>query len=110
MSDATNYFLRMGIPDFIVGFDFLMDAMELANNDVTLLRKLTKELYPQIAEKNGTTWQHVERGIRFAIETAWDRGDDDFHEKVFGYSYSRTRGRPSNGEFISRSYHYLAGK
>ena len=110
MSDATNYFLRMGIPDSIVGFDYLMDAMEMANRNVSLLRNLTKQLYPKIAEKNGTTWKRVERGIRFAIETAWERGDCDFRDEVFSYSYSPERGRPSNAEFISRSYRYLAGK
>ena len=43
----------------------------------------------------------MERAIRHAIEVAWDRGDVEVLQKVFGYTVSQTKGKPTNSEFIS---------
>ncbi len=39
--------------------------------------------------------------IRHAIEVAWDRGDLETIQKVFGYTVSNSRGKPTNSEFIA---------
>ncbi len=62
---------------------------------------VTKELYPMIAEKYNTTPSRVERAIRHAIELAWDRGNVDLMNKVFGYTIDVERGKPTNSEFIA---------
>ena len=40
-----------------------------------MINQVTKLLYPDIANKYGTTPSRVERAIRHAIEVAWGRGD-----------------------------------
>lgn len=62
---------------------------------------MTKELYPMIAEKFNTTPSRVERAIRHAIELAWDRGNVELMNKVFGYTIDVERGKPTNSEFIA---------
>ena len=57
-------------------------------------------LYPTVAKKFQTTSSRVERAIRHAIETAWNRGDLDTLNKFFGYTVSNTKGKPTNSEFI----------
>lgn len=63
---------------------------------------ITKELYPQIAKEFGSTVIRVERAMRHAIETAWDRGDPGTINSCFGYSTSPEKGKPTVGEFVSR--------
>ena len=43
----------------------------------------------------------VERGIRHAIEVAWNRGNAHVIHKIFGYTISMERSKPTNSEFIA---------
>lgn len=63
---------------------------------------MTKELYPRVAKEFGSTPQRVERAMRHAIETAWDRGDIGTIISCFGSSTSPGKGKPTVGEFVSR--------
>ena len=65
------------------------------------MNSVTKELYPTISENYSTTSSRVERAIRHAIELAWDRGDMDTLNNVFGYTVSQIKGKPTNSEFIA---------
>jgi len=69
--------------------------------DVSLLGAVTKELYPEIAKKYDTGSSRVERGIRHAIELAWERGHTDTLKRIFGYSMNIERQKPTNSEFIA---------
>ncbi|WP_419506268.1 sporulation initiation factor Spo0A C-terminal domain-containing protein, partial [Dysosmobacter sp.] len=66
-----------------------------------LNKAVTKILYPEIARRYGTTALRVERCIRSAIETAWDRASPETLPKYFGCTVSSQRGKPSNAEFIA---------
>ena len=63
---------------------------------------MTNELYPRVAKEFGSTPGRVERAMRHAIETAWDRGDPGTINACFGYSTSPEKGKPTVGEFVSR--------
>ena len=58
-------------------------------------------LYPTVAQKFETTSSRVERAIRHAIETAWDRGNLDTLNSFFGYTINTYKGKPTNSEFIA---------
>lgn len=58
-------------------------------------------LYPEIAKKFKTTPSRVERAIRHAIEVAWNRGQIEMHDKIFGYTVNSNKGKPTNSEFIA---------
>ena len=51
--------------------------------DPTLSSKITKGLYPQIAEKYTSNESRVERSMRHAIEVSWNRGNWDMMEDIF---------------------------
>ena len=61
---------------------------------------ITKELYPEVAEKYDTTVSRVERAIRHAIEVSWNRGSWDLMEEIFGHSIDIDKAKPTNSEFI----------
>lgn len=58
-------------------------------------------LYPDIARQYSTTASRVERAIRHAIEVAWNRGNTDAIDDIFGYTVSATKSKPTNSEFIA---------
>lgn len=92
---------KFGIPASVKGYGYLKTALDLCWNDKSYLESITKRLYPAIAKKHNTTAARVERSIRHAIEIGWDRGDTEMLNKVFGYTVSRTTGKPTNSEFIA---------
>lgn len=69
--------------------------------DIDVINQITKQLYPAIAERYGTTPSRVERAIRHAIEVAWARGKKQAVENIFGYTISASKGKPTNSEFIA---------
>lgn len=98
---VTNFIHEVGVPAHIKGYQYIRDAIMLCIKDVNYISGITKVLYPTIAKKYKTTSSRVERAIRHAIETAWDRGDLEVLQSYFGYTVSNTKGKPTNSEFIS---------
>ena len=58
-----------------------------------------KELYPEVAEKNDTTANRVERAIRHTIESTLQRSNQGTWEKVFPYMNNE---KPTNSEYLIR--------
>ena len=92
----------IGVPAHIKGYRYLVWAVQLAVKDETMIDAITFGLYPAVAEQFDTSSSKVERAIRHAIEVAWDRGDLDTLQKYFGNTICRSKGKPTNGEFIAR--------
>jgi len=99
--EVTGIIHEIGIPAHIKGYLYLRDAIIMVINRVELLSAVTKELYPSIAMKYKTTPSRVERAIRHAIEVAWNRGNLDVINGLFGHTVSQERGKPTNSEFIA---------
>lgn len=98
----TNIMLDIGVPAHLKGYHYLRDAILLSGKDMEVVSSVTKLLYPTIAKRFKTTDQKVERAIRNAIEVSWTRGNVETFEKMFGYSVSSGRNRPTNSEYIAR--------
>ena len=98
---------RLGMPAHLNGYRFLCTALQLGLEEPQLCRSLTKRLYPAVAAACGTTASRVERAMRIAIETAWERGDLETIEALFGDTVSGVSGKPTNGEFIAMLCEHL---
>ncbi len=99
---------EVGIPAHIKGYVYLREAIKKCfNNQGMYMGGITKILYPDIAIQYKTTGSRVERAIRHAIEVAWSRGDTSTINKIFGYSISRLKDKPTNSEFIAMIADYL---
>lgn len=97
----SNIFTTIGIPPHIKGFVYMREGIKMAVENPSIINKVTKELYPQIATKYATTSSKVERAIRHAIEVAWNRGRTDAISSVFGARVYIGNERPTNSEFIA---------
>lgn len=98
---VTNIIHDVGVPAHIKGYQYLRDGIIMAVNDVEIINQITKQLYPDLAKKYKTTPSRVERAIRHAIEVAWNRGQIESMENIFGYTVNSNRGKPTNSEFIA---------
>lgn len=101
ITQITNIIHEIGIPAHIRGYMYLRESINMVIEDMELLSAVTKELYPVVGEKFKTTASRVERSMRHAIDVAWTRGDIETINKLFGYSISNEKGRPTNSQFIA---------
>ena len=97
----ANLFLTVGIPAHIKGYQYLREAVKMAIDHPDVMGRITKELYPGIARRFGTTSSKVERAIRHAIEVAWNRGRIEALDEAFGRNVCSLDDKPTNGEFIA---------
>ncbi len=100
-SQVTSLILEIGIPAHVKGYHYVRTAIIMAVENPETINAVTKIVYPTIAKKYQTSSSRVERAIRHAIEVAWDRGDIDVLNGIFGYSINGNRGKPTNSEFIA---------
>jgi two-component system response regulator (stage 0 sporulation protein A) len=93
--------LTIGIPANLRGYLFIREAIMQTVGNPDMINNITKQLYPQIANKHNTTPSKVERAIRHAIEVGWSRGRIDQLNNMFGTMVYGKYDRPTNGEFIA---------
>ncbi len=97
----------MGVKPALAGYGYLKEALSKCYADASYKKDVVKRLYVEIAKQFNTTASRVERAIRHAIEVAWSLGNADLQNKVFGYTVSLNRGKPTNSEFIATMSEYL---
>ena len=96
----TKLLHELGVPSHIKGYQYIREGIIILYNNPSIIGGITKELYPEIADKYKTTVSRVERAIRHAIEVSWNRGNLDFMDEVFGHSVDYDKAKPTNSEFL----------
>ena len=100
-TNITRHIQQLGVPAHIKGYQYIRDAITMVIDDMDAINSITKVLYPTVARHYNTTPSRVERAIRHAIEVAWDRGNPDVLNDLFGYTITSSKGKPTNSEFIA---------
>ncbi|MDD4792151.1 MAG: sporulation transcription factor Spo0A [Firmicutes bacterium] len=100
--EASKALHKMGVPANLKGYLYLRAAIIMALEKEHEMGSMTYVVYPAIAKAHNTTPSRVERAMRHAIETAWNRGDINVINRVFGYTVDAEKGRPTNSAFITR--------
>ena len=96
----TKILHELGIPSHIKGYQYIREGIGIIYEHPETIGGITKELYPELAEKFDTTVSRVERAIRHAIEVSWNRGNWELMEEIFGHSVDIDKAKPTNSEFI----------
>ena len=97
---VTKILHELGVPSHIKGYQYIREGIMIIYKNPDVIGGITKELYPEIANKFDTTTSRVERAIRHAIEVSWNRGNWDLMEDIFGHSVDIDKAKPTNSEFI----------
>lgn len=83
---VEDIILEIGIPANTKGFGYIVDAMDIFEEKGHQI-PITKILYPEIAKRNNTAPQIVERGIRYAFAIAKNARDDyEGFKKYIGFA------------------------
>lgn len=90
--------LELGYPDHLTGTELLRAALRIYRPGM----EITKDIYPVLAAATGSTPSRVERAIRHATESAWQRQGYGTAIKYFGNTISPEKGKPTNIELIAR--------
>lgn len=98
--NITRILHELGIPSHIKGYQYIREGIGIIYERPETIGGITKELYPELANKFDTTVSRVERAIRHAIEVSWNRGSWDLMEEIFGHSVDIDKAKPTNSEFI----------
>ena len=93
-----NLLNTVGVPCNLKGRLCIEIALEIVNEKGII--STTKELYPNIAERLGTTPSRVERAIRHAIQVCFNNTDYDTLFEVFGNTIKFNSCKVTNSEFI----------
>ncbi len=97
----TDMLHNLGIPSHIRGYQYIKEGILFVYKSGNNISYITKDVYPEIAQKFKTTPTRVERAIRHAIEISWNRGDLDLMEEIFGNSLNVNRDKPTNAEYLT---------
>lgn len=92
---------QIGVKHSLKGYGYIISAVEKCLENRSKLINVIKGLYTEIAEENSDTVWRVERSIRHAIEVTWTNGNTNAINKIFGYTVSVGKGKPTNSEFIA---------
>lgn len=92
---------QIGVKHSLKGYGYIISAVEKCLENRSKLISIIKGLYTEIAEENSDTVWRVERSIRYAIEVTWTNGNTNAINKIFGYTVSVKKGKPTNSEFIA---------
>ena len=104
---AKELLNNLGIRCNLLGYNYILDALKMIRKNQDSLKNITKELYQELARMYKTQPCNIERAIRHAIEHAWNMGNVELKNDIFGYTVNPEKGRPSNGEFLAAIAHYL---
>lgn len=92
---------QIGVKHSLKGYGYIISAVEKCLENRSKLIRVVKGIYTEIAEENSDTVWRVERSIRHAIEVTWTNGNTNAINKIFGYTVSVGKGKPTNSEFIA---------
>lgn len=85
---VIRFVRKLGIRPNLSGYHLLIKAILMALNSPDLLKSMTKELYPKIADDCGINVKSVERNMRKAIDSAYEY-DPQRIRSVFYYKVDK---------------------
>ncbi len=97
-AETANLIHQVGVPQHLIGYQYLKEAICMGFNDDNTIKQITKFTYPSIAKRHLTSAEKVERSIRSAIEATWAKDSENLN---LLFKQIRRAKRPTNSEFIA---------
>lgn len=94
---VTGLIKSIGIPPHITGYQYLREAVIFTVRNFKYPVPVMKVIYPEVANIFSTTAQKVERAIRNAIDSTWNKFNGNNSGPLFGSKHSK----PTNSELIA---------
>ena len=99
--EATKIFLSLGIPANLQGFKFLQNCVAKVVEKPTYIKKVTKNLYPEVGKIYKVSGAVVERSMRHATDQAYFKTKFKSLGTIFGIDLQEYSCKPTNCELIA---------
>lgn len=107
---ATKAYILLGIPVNLQGFRCLVNCTFMVLNDTSLLKNVTKNLYPLVAKNLQVENSVVERSMRHAISIGYAKTRFKMLGKLLGMEGESINYRPTCSELIALIVEYIRFK
>ena len=97
---ASSLLLALNMPTNKKGFTYCRESILLMAEEPG--KQVTKEIYPVLAKEHGTTSTAVEKAIRAAIDSAWEKRREELWRQYFPPAPDGLVAKPTNTLFLSR--------
>lgn len=85
------------IEDHLDGYQYFIDACKITKDNKKWY--ITKDVYPEVAKRNDTKIECVERSMRWAVREAWKKGG---HQLWCGFFQRANEEVPNNTDFLKQ--------
>jgi two-component system, response regulator, stage 0 sporulation protein A len=103
--EISEILYQLRVPASVKGFNLLKEAIKNLYIDHTTIDLYTTLIYKELAEKFNGTSSQIERAIRHAIESGWNK-----NSKSFQLLNKYLEEKPTNSEFLALMVNYLRMK
>jgi len=97
---VSKLLYNLMLPPSYKGYRYMKDAILMLCDDNYVCTSFTKNIYPVIAEKYGSTYPNIEKNIRSAVNKIYAVNSREDLEKTLGKS-PIIYDKPSNVKFIT---------
>lgn len=98
---AADLLQHLDMQPRLGAWTFLPEMLAMCVMQPALMADLTRQLYPLCAQLHHLSAACVERRLRLAVESTWNRGSLDTLDACFGQTIDPQRGKPTNKEFLA---------
>ena len=106
-AELTKLLIELGIPANLQGFRCLRECAVSVIKDPTLIKGVTKKLYPEVGKKLGIDGTVVERGMRHCTDIGFYKTAFKPLCRVFGTEEDVWNIKPSSSELIALLADYI---
>ena len=99
---VNDVLLDLGLTRKIRGYPMLVYAITYIIDHPDSEKRVSYDLYARVGEVFGCSSPVVSKAMTVAIESGFDRCDEDTIARYFGNTIHPDKGRPTNKEFILR--------
>lgn len=96
----TEILAKLCITPNYNGYNYIRESIKLAVAESDVIKCISKQIYPDVAKKLGTTVSGVERSIRTAIHRSWGKVNISDKVEIFGTYALQDSWIPTNSEYI----------
>lgn len=97
---VTGIITSIGITPNLAGYRLLREAVVLSVSEPSALNSIPKRVYPILAERNHMTARNIDRAIRCAIGSAWNKSKSDKYSEKISTIFSDAGKIPGNSLVI----------
>lgn len=102
--------VQIGVPTTVNGYKFLTDSIVMYIENENMIRNISQNLYTKLSEKYKSSPAKVSGAIYHSIDIAFENGNIDTLNNLFGKSIRRKTGKPTPKQFIVTVAEYVKGK